>query len=141
MKENNGFQGIGMSPRPRWMHQDIIVSACYQLYGELSRQGYIVRVDSSITDNWNDIAPDIVVFDQENYPLMIMEVTRHRELRKNLNKCTAVLERFPEAECFVYDYERQELLMFNLESCTWVSSFNYELYSQYLEKPMLDYFE
>lgn len=70
---------------------------------------------------------------------MAMEITSHRELRKNINKCLSLYERFPNTEYFVYDYNKEVLYMFDSESGGWLSSVDYELMSQYLCKPLLNY--
>ena len=137
---NVNCQKVGMSPRPRWPHQDIIMTALSKIYADLDPEQYVVRIDSSITDNWNDVAPDIVVFNSVNYPLMVMEVASHRDLKRNQNKCTALLERFPDAEFYVYDYEREVLYMLEADENSWVSSNECELCSVYLYEPVESYF-
>ena len=130
--------GVG-SPRPRKQHQRVMAKMFIQSFYELSDQGLEILTEQTITDDCRDLAPDLVVFDREGYPLTIVEITTHKELRSIIRKCYELIARFPNSEYFVYDYEEKVLFMYDAESDHWLSSEEYELYSQYLSKPIMNY--
>ncbi len=130
--------GVG-SPRPRKQHQRVMAKMFIQSFYELSDQGLEILTEQTVTDDCNDLAPDLVVFDREGYPLTIVEITTHKELRSIIRKCYELISLFPNSEYFVYDYEEKVLFMYDAESDHWLSSEEYELYSQYLSKPIMDY--
>ena len=130
--------GVG-SPRPRKQHQRVMAKMFIQSFFELERQGLEILTEQTVTDDCRDLAPDLVVFDREGYPLTIVEITTHKELRSIIRKCYELIARFPNSEYFVYDYEEKVLFMYDAESDHWLSSEEYELYSQYLSKPIMDY--
>lgn len=96
--------------------------------------------EATVTDDWNDNAPDSVIFDSAFHPLSIIEITRTEQLDAIIDKCEELMERFPEAEYIVYDYEQNVLYMYDAENYRWLSSDEYELYSQYLSEPLIEYF-
>ena len=49
------------------------------------------------------------------------------------------MERFPDSEYFVYDYEEQILYQYAYQSDEWFSSEECELKSNYLNKPLINY--
>ena len=98
-----------------------------------------IFTEATVTDNWDDLAPDLVIFDERYHPLTIIEITTHKEVKKIINKCYELIERFPHAEYFVYDYEEDILYMYDFAADMWPSSEEYELYSQYLSQPIMNY--
>ena len=135
----DNYTGIGMSPRPKWQHQNVIRRAICKSYDELESQSLFMLSEATVTDDWDDLAPDLVIFDNRYDPLSIIEITTHKELRKIITKCYELINRFPAAEYFVYDYEKTILYKFNLETEEWNSSSIDVLYSDYLTSPLLDY--
>ena len=135
----DNYTGIGMSPRPKWQHQLTITRAGRWMYDELEEQGLQIASEATVTDDWDDLAPDLVIFDQQFYPLTIIEITTHRELRRIIKKCYELITRFPQSEYFVYDYEDGVLYMFDSEIGAWPSSKEYNLFSKYLERPLIKY--
>ena len=95
--------------------------------------------ESTVTDDWDDLAPDLVIFDEKNRPLSIIEITTHKECKAIVRKCYELIARFPEAEYFVYDYEADVLYAYEAATDAWLSSEVYELGSRYLERPLHDY--
>ena len=136
----DNYSGIGMSPRPRWQHQKTIANAIEFMQPELRRNELMVYPEATVTDDWDDLAPDLVVFDKQYLPVMIVEITTHRELRAIMRKCGELMARFPKAEYFVYDYERKILYRYAPEQQRWLSSEQYELYSAFLSQPVINYF-
>ena len=130
--------GIGMSPRPRMLHQRIIRHALRNASYELEQQGLEMLSETTVTNNLNDLVPDLIVFNAQEYPLSIIEITTHRDLRRNNIKCHKLLNRFPMSEYFVYDYEKGVLYKYELGE--WVSSLQEDLRSDYLSQPLISYF-
>ena len=130
--------GIGM-PRPKWEHQLAMNRMHARAYYELEPQGLVILTEATVTDDWDDLAPDLVIFDPHFQPLSIIEITTHRYKDDIIDKCCELIERFPNAEYFVYDYEHQVLYMYSPADDCWLSSDQYELYSQYLHHPVIEY--
>lgn len=137
----DNYSGVGMSPRPKWQHQRVMDSFYYYSFEELKEQDLFMLTEATVTDDWDDLAPDLVIFDELYHPLTIIEITTHREVKKIINKCYELIERFPFSEYFVYDYEEEILYMYDAEYDRWLSSAQYVLYSRYLSRPLKTYFE
>lgn len=135
----DNYSGIGMSPRPKWQHQNVIRRAICRSYEELEAQGLFMLSEATVTNDWDDLAPDLVIFNERYYPLSIIEITTHKELRMIMKKCYDLINRFPESEYFVYDYEKDILYKFYIETNEWVPSSIEKLYSDYLSAPLLNY--
>lgn len=135
----DNYTGIGMSPRPKWRHQITMSRANRLMYDELAKQGMILATEATVTDDWDDLAPDLVTFSTDFVPLLMIEIATHRELKQIIKKCYELIARFPEAEYFVYDYEKDILYMYDGEHDRWLPSNEYDLYSAYLNKPMTAY--
>ena len=135
----DNYTGVGMSPRPKWRHQNIMSNLHIDAGLELREKGLRFLTESTVTNDWNDLAPDLVIFDRNEEPLSMIEITTHKELNDIINKCYVLIERFPEAEYFVYDYEAQVLYQYIYEDDTWISSEEAEIKSQYLDRPLIDY--
>ena len=135
----DNYTGIGMSPRPKWQHQRVMDSILHYSFNELKEQGLFLLTEATVTDDWDDLAPDLVIFNENYNPLSIIEITTHNELRKIIRKCYELIDRFPDSEYFVYDYEKKVLFMYENEHDRWLSSVDYELYSKYLTKPIMNY--
>ena len=137
----DNYTGIGMSPRPKWQHQNVMRRAIHRTYEELEAQDLIMQSESTVTDDWNDLAPDLVIFDACYLPLSIIEITTHKDCKKIIRKCHELIVRFPDAEFFVYDYEEDVLYGYNGPTSEWVTEDEYELKSQYLSQPLRNYLE
>lgn len=135
----DNYSGVGMSPRPRWDHQLVIRHAMRAAYDELEAQGLLMLSEATVSSNWDDLAPDLVIFNERYIPLTIIEITTQKECSAILQKCEVLMERFPNAEYFVYNYERILLYGSDIERGIWFSSDEYEIGSQYLSMPLLSY--
>ena len=135
----DNYSGIGMSPRPKWQHQIAMSNLHINAANELKRKGLHILTEATVTDNWDDLAPDLVIFDKAFHPLTIIEITRAYQLDAIMDKCEELMERFPAAEYFVYDYENEVLYGYDADTDQWLSSADYQLYSQYLNKPVITY--
>lgn len=135
----DNYTGIGMSPRPKWTHQNVIRHAMYRAYDELEEQGLVMLSEATVTDNWDDLAPDLVIFNSYNEPLSVIEITTHKECRNIIRKCYELINRFPQTEYFVYDYEQDLLYAYDAERNEWFSSAHFEIHSRYLSNPLLFY--
>lgn len=47
----DNYTGIGMSPRPKFLHQDYMLHTAHAMYDEVFANGMIVRTESTVTDN------------------------------------------------------------------------------------------
>ena len=135
----DNYSGVGMSPRPRWQHQVAMSNLHGNAVNELRRKGLLFLTEATVTDDWDDLAPDLVIFDRTFHPMSIIEITRAYQLDAIIDKCEELMARFPDAEYFVYDYEDEILYMYDADTCQWLSSLDYQLYSQYLNKPVITY--
>ena len=137
----DNYSGVGMSPRPRWQHQKAMSRLHANSYFELQRKGLEMLTEATVTNDWNDKAPDLVIFDNLFRPLSVFEITRNEQLDAIIDKCEELMERFHQSEYFVYDYEEEILYMYDAEYDRWLSSAQYVLYSRYLSRPLKTYFE
>lgn len=133
------YTGIGMSPRPKWKHQNVIRHALRFTYDELEQQGLFMLSEATVTDDWEDLAPDLVIFNEHYEPLSIIEITTHKECKKIIKKCKELICRFPETEFFVYDYEQGALYAYDAEFNEWITGD--DLGSAFLSYPLLHYME
>ena len=128
--------GIGM-PRPTREHQIVMSYLHVNLCNELMPKGLRPLTESPVTDDLNDKVPDLVVFDSNYKQLfLIIEIATHRDCKKTIHKCDELMERFPQIECFVYDYEANVWYTFDAEANEWYNSAEYEIQSRYLEHPL-----
>lgn len=137
----DNYTGIGMSPRPKWQHQNVISNLLSNTRAELRKKGLKMLPETTVTDDWNDLAPDLVIFDKTYYPLSIIEITTHKECRAIIRKCHELIRRFPDAEYFVYDYEENTLYQYIAEENEWITSDDEDISSQYLSHPLMDYLQ
>jgi hypothetical protein len=137
----DNYSGIGMCPRPKWQHQGVIAQFFKCALPEIYMQDLILLSEATVTDDWDDLAPDLVVFSPDMEPLCIIEITTYAQCNAIICKCYELIERFPEAEYFVYDYERQILYQYDGENDEWLSSSEYILVSKYLNKAMMEYLQ
>ena len=70
----DNYTGIGMSPRPKWQHQLVMHRAVCRACKELDEQGLVMLTEATVTDDWNDLAPDLVIFNAQFYPLSITDI-------------------------------------------------------------------
>ena len=137
----DNYSGIGMSPRPHWRHQIAMSNMLVNAKKELQKEGLLLLTEATVTDDWDDLAPDLVVFDANFHPLSIIEITRSYQLGAIMDKCEELMTRFPKAEYFVYDYEENILYFYDIQALDWISSEEYEIHSHFLSYPVIDYFE
>ena len=129
------------SPRPTWQHQEAISCALYTMGNELDEQGLNILPEATVTDDCNDLAPDLVVFDKQFNPRLVIDISIHKEVEAIMRKCAELITRFPKAEYFVYDYESEILHKYDALHDLWLSSTENDLYSAYLKLPVLHYFQ
>ncbi|MBR1808832.1 MAG: hypothetical protein IJ776_05555 [Paludibacteraceae bacterium] len=137
----DNYSGIGMSPRPKWQHQIAMSNFMTNAAREIRREGLLVLTEATVTDDWDDLAPDLVIFDKLFNPLTVIEITRTEQLNNIIYKCEELMERFPDSEYFVYDYEHEVLCFYDIQTGQWATSDYYELRSTYLSKPVIAYFQ
>ena len=132
-------QGIGMA-RPKHGHQYVINLLIGRTFLEMNEQNLTMFPEATITNDWDDVVPDLTVFTENMEPLCIIEIVTHSQVRADMVKCCELMERFPNAEYFVYDYEHKVLYQYIPEEDDWFSSIDNILYSRYLSEPMIEYF-
>ena len=132
-------KGVG-SPRPAYPHQFVMAHALRRMIDEIEEQGLRLATEITVTQDLNDLAPDIVIFDKDYYFLSSFEITKHSELKAIMCKCYELIDRFPLAEYFVFDYEQHIMYMYDEQNDRWLSSIKYDLCSAFLEKPVINYF-
>jgi len=137
----DNYSGIGMCPRPKWQHQGVIAHFLKSAEPEIYMQELILLSEATVTDDWDDLAPDLVIFSPAMEPLSIIEITTHHQCGDIIRKCGELIERFPEAEYFVYDYEQAMLYQYDIEEDEWVDSNSERLFSRYLNRPMIKYLQ
>lgn len=102
----DNYSGIGMSPRPAAMHQDIIGNICY----ELRTLDIFCRSEFCIdATDLNSLAPDIVIYSErdDRYPVTIFEITTSKEFNTICDKVQELMRNYDHIqESFVYDYEK-----------------------------------
>ncbi len=136
----DNYTGIGMSSRPQWQHQFVLGDLLVNLKNELSRRFFDVAPEATLTDDWNDNAPDLVVFDKRiERPVLLVEITTHRELKRIRRKCEKLIPRFPAMEYWVFDYEAEQLWLVDMDERRWRLDYG-TAFSRYLQRPMVDYF-
>ena len=135
----DNYTGVGMCPRPKWAHQIFMDNLLFNLKLELPKT-FLPLTEATLTDDWDDKAPDLVVFGRADmYPLMMVEITTHRELLKIKRKCDNLAVRFPEIECWAFDYEEEKLYYFDIPNRHW-EFVDDNFHSDFLQLPMIEYF-
>lgn len=135
----DNYSGIGFCARPTKSHQQAMRNFIRNCV-ELDQQGLDPYTEFTVTNDLNDLVPDIIAFDDNDYPRLMIEITNRRQRWQIMNKFRTLIERFPQAECWTFNYENNELFFYDSETESWLSSNEYELYSQYLSREMIEYF-
>ena len=138
----DNYTGIGMSPRPSDLHQRVIGNLIVNLriFGS---PDFDVLPEAPVTADRNDLTPDVVVRDMRTGEILIaIEITTHRELKAICNKCMELVDRFPLAECWVFDYEKEMLYfpIYNEETELVEWQTGNDEHSQYYSGAFLKYF-
>ena len=132
--------GIGM-PRPQMQHQIVMSHWLANMSYELRPQGYEVLTENAVIQGKGERVPDLVIYDQSSKPLAFFEIVRSGQVEKDIAKCVELMDRFPDVEYYVYDYEEDILYAFDTESNEWIDSENDRVTSQYLQKPVIEYID
>ena len=105
-----GTLGIGMSPRPKAEHQDILLNIAGNLkfnHGIFCRTEFCVDKENLKSSK----APDVVIYENEDdrYPVVIIEITTENMCKSIIKEVTKLMKSFSMIEeAFVYDYESNE---------------------------------
>lgn len=132
--------GVGM-PRPIRQHQIVMANWFTNMRYELRLRGYDVLTEDAVIRGKGERVPDIVIYDQDYTPLAFFEIVRTDQVRKDIAKCEELMDRFPDVEFFVYDYEAEVLYACDAKSDEWVNSEEGEICSAYLRKPVIEYID
>lgn len=131
------FKSIG-SPRARNLHQRIITRTVVNMFQEIDAKGWDILSEATVTDNPYDNYPDIIVLDQTGLLQFSLEITRNSGIYYDRKKGIKLKQRFPNAEFFIYNYERDVLYALG-DDLQWYNSKEYELKSRLFCCPILDY--
>ena len=132
--------GIGM-PRPQMQHQEVLSFWLTHMNFELLPKGYMALAENAVVRGKGERVPDIVIYNPHRTPLAFFEIARSYQIEKDMEKCEELMDRFPDVEYFVYDYEEEVLYAFDAESNEWIDSEEVEIRSQYLQKPVIEYID
>ena len=127
------------SPRAWDYHQEIILETIINLHPEVDQHpGCKILYESLVTKNRYDNYPDIIIKDENKYPVFIMEVTNKKGISYDRRKCLNLQARFPDCEFFIFNYETDILYTLTADGA-WLSSEDYILKSSLFLHPILDY--
>ena len=132
--------GIGM-PRPVRQHQIVLAHWFRNMSNELCPQGYDILTEDAVIRGKGERVPDLVIYDRDYTPLAFFEIARSCQLEKDIEKCEELMDRFPDVEFFVYDYEAEVLYACDAKSDEWICSEDGKITSQYLLKPVIEYID
>lgn len=127
------------SPRARDYHQRIISETMYNMHDEvMAHPGWYIVGEALVTKNPYDNYPDIIVKDEDKYPVFIMEIANKKGISYDRRKCLKLQERFPDCEFYIFNYETDVLYQLT-EDGTWLSSNEYDIHSEIFKYPLFDY--
>ena len=127
------------SPRARNIHQLIITETLLNMHPEIkARRGWHMMYEATVTDNPLDNYPDIIVMNPKGELQFSLEITRNWGMSYDKRKGLMLKQRFPNAEFFIYNYERD--ILYGLgDDLQWYSSEQFELRSRLFALPILEY--
>lgn len=127
------------SPRAWDLHQEIIVETIFNMRQEVKQhRGWKIMPEALVTEDPNDKYPDIIIKDEHKRLIFSMEITHSRYFSYDRKKCEELKLRFPLAEFYIYNYEKDILYALG-DDGNWYSSNEYELTSNLFQRPILDY--
>lgn len=130
--------GIGLA-RARERHQTIILETIVKMHAEVKQhKGWKILAEALITDNPWDNYPDIIVKDNDKYPVFVMEIIRRHTFYYDRKKCIALKARFSECEFYIYNYET-DVLYYLSENSVWLTSQDYDFMHPLFQKPIMEY--
>ncbi|MBQ9439785.1 MAG: hypothetical protein IJU35_04255 [Paludibacteraceae bacterium] len=89
----------------------------------------------------HSLGPDIVAFTLDLIGVFVIEITRSRNLNAMFLKGLEYIDRYPDVqEYFVFDFEKQVLYAPNEDMSEWFASTDHLIYSEFLSKPLVEYF-
>ena len=76
----------------------------------IDEDDYTAYVEEPISEDRNDLTPDVIVKSEENEePVVIIEITTTREFNKQKERAAEYAKQFPACEIFIIDYEREKI--------------------------------
>lgn len=141
-KNDVGRLSVGMARSLR-KHQQSVYNFCMNTGSDFYQMGMSVAPDSTPSDeNLNDIVPDIIVFDSDDIPVIMGEITTSGHVSEMKRKIAVkMMSRFTQAEFFVYDYQKEIVYLYDFDKECWLSSDDYQILCPYLQVPMLPLFK
>ena len=83
----------------------------------IDEDDYTAYVEEPISEDRNDLTPDVIVKDEENEkPVVIIEITTTREFNKQKERAAEYAKQFPACEIFIIDYEREKWYSYGPEA-------------------------
>lgn len=127
------------SPRAWDLHQKIIIKTIVNMMPEVEEHpGWDILPEALVTEDPNDNYPDIIIKDERKRLVFSMEITRKKYIRYDIRKCEQLLQRFPDAEFYIFNYETDILYTLD-DDGQWYSSENYEIGSRLFVRPLMEY--
>ena len=111
MNENEQYyNGLGMTPRPTPLHQQLIYRFCRNIDFLLKQKNSkLSPVPEVELGKPNTVAPDIVIFQKKNTPLFALEIEKTNGVKgtalKTKNKAFPLFTSLKEV--IIYDYQKK----------------------------------
>ena len=128
---------IGMA-HAKTEHMRSSMSFAMRTHKKFSDMGLTVLTETTLTDDQNDLVPDITVYDEyrNHYPMIIIESTVPKYVYRNKAKCIKMLKRFPLATVYVYDFVQDIVYVYDKHTQKWISSKQRLILCAYLNTPI-----
>ncbi|GEM_PF-5625134 len=111
---------------------------------ELAKRQLIVSGGTALDqrDLTRGLGPDVMILTRDLVGIFVIEVTRSRDVSRMFRKGLEYARRYPDVqEYFVFDFERQILYAPNEDMTEWYRSTDIDIYSDFLSKPVVEYFK
>ncbi len=130
------------SPKSRLPHQFAITNFIQRTSDLFLEFGFQIAPEPAITDKNDDKIPDIVVYDANHYPLIIIEICTTAAVGHDKAKCRKLMSKFPGSVAYVYDYVEHVAYGLPRPEAKWLSSEKFpSLRCMYIEKPIVPLFD
>ena len=101
----SGLFGLGMVPKPLLPHHLILGNLFYVLR-TLFKRKYVVLSEYCIDiKDLNSVVPDVIVYDKSMKPMMFIEITNKKEMKRLDKKIRETMEQYSVFEAFMYIYD------------------------------------
>ena len=124
-------------------HQTAYDNFVFNARIEFAKQSMCLSGGTAIDQNdlVHSLGPDIVAFTFDLVGVFVIEITRSRDVKAMFRKGLEYMDRYPDVqEYFVFDFEKQVLYAPNEDMSEWFASTGHLIYSEFLSKPLVEYF-